>query len=331
MAPIETNTIYYGAPGTGKTYLTFQAVKALVSFQTKIDNVEEEISNRIEQVQFHPGFGYEDFIDGLKPQVDYNGSIALALTNGIFKEFCIKATKALMEYRKKPKNPIEIPPNEKFYFIVDEINRAELSAVFGEILSCIEEDKRLDFDVNGSLVKGLAIRSQNAYLINDKKDAVYTDSYGRHLFGIPKNLVFIGTMNDIDRSVDTFDFALRRRFTWIHKGFDSDVLGSCKELSALDFSEVQDYIASCKALNRYISEDLGLGRSFEIGHAYFMKVGVHGGSVQKEKLFSQHLAPLIEEYLRSEYSARDIEAKVKEAKGKFVDDKAPKKSKNNAD
>lgn len=151
------------------------------------------------------------------------------------------------------------------------------------------------------------------------------------MFGVPCNVVFIGTMNDIDRSVDTFDFALRRRFTWIHKGFDEVVLRSCKELSSLNFIEKENYIDACKKLNKYISENLDLGHSFEIGHFYYMKATIFRKAVQKEKLFDQHLAPLIEEYLRSVYSAKDIEAKLKEAKRKFVGDKLPRNPKNKAD
>lgn len=315
LTPIESNTIYYGAPGTGKTFLTRQAAKALVSHKCPLEKLEEQLSERIFQVQFHPSFSYEDFIDGLKPKLAGN-NVELTLRNGVFKAFCIKATKSLIEFRKASKNQKTEPP--KYYFIVDEINRADLSAVFGEVLSCLEEDKRIDFDEQGNLIKGITVATQNSYLIESSDDAVHTDKSGNHLFGIPSNIVFIGTMNDIDRSVDTFDFALRRRFTWIYKGFDEDALAECEDLKSVD---TENYIASCKKLNKYIADDLGLGRSYEIGHAYFMKVEVKGDQVTKtakEKLFDRHLSPLIEEYLRSEYAAKEIAQKLKEARSQFI-------------
>ncbi|AEG31329.1 McrB family protein [Thiomicrospira cyclica] len=307
QVPFAKNTIFYGAPGTGKTFSVVESVKQKIAVE----------GGCYEMVQFHPSFSYEDFIDGLKPKLAGN-NVELKLRNGVFKAFCIKATKALIEFRKASKNQKTEPP--KYYFIVDEVNRADLSAVFGEVLSCLEDDKRIDFDEQGHLIKGLTLSTQNSYLIESPDDAVYTDKSGSHLFGIPSNIVFIGTMNDIDRSVDTFDFALRRRFTWIYKGFDEDVLAECEELKNID---TERYIDSCKKLNKFIADDLELGRSYEIGHAYFMKVEVKGKGEQvtkaaKEKLFDRHLSPLIEEYLRSEFSAKDIAQKLKEARSKFV-------------
>lgn len=313
----DLNTIFYGPPGTGKTYTITESVASKLL-------IEE---GKMEFVQFHPSFGYEDFIDGLKPELE-NGHVNLKLKNGVFKQFCIDATNALKKTReenkdKAKKDQIEPP---KYYFLVDEINRADLSAVLGEVLSCLEEDKRLDFEFkDDKLVKkkgSLVVATQNSYLISNDDDAVYVetgDDGCKYLFGIPSNIVFIGTMNDIDRSVDTFDFALRRRFTWVHKGFDAEALANCDQFSELD--SVQDYIDSCETLNTYISDELGLGHSYEIGHAYFMKVKVHGSEVSrtsKGKLFDQHLAPLLEEYLRSEYSTKDIEQKIKVARTKFV-------------
>jgi hypothetical protein len=314
--PIESNTIYYGPPGTGKTYLTLQAVKARVVFESGLQDIEESYRKQICQVQFHPSFSYEDFIDGLKPSLQ-GQNVHLKLKNGIFKQFCIDATKALKDARQVSAEP------PKFYFVIDEINRADLSAVFGEVLSCLEEDKRIDFDGDGVLSKGLVVSTQNAYLIENPDDAVYVekDSNGneRYLFGIPINVVLIGTMNDIDRSVDTFDFALRRRFTWVYKGFDEDVLANA--LSQLDIDRAQGYIDACKNLNKFISNDLGLGRSYEIGHAYFMKLDSRNEDISKqakERLFDRHLSPLIEEYLRSEHPAKELAKKVGEARNIFL-------------
>lgn len=297
---VNKNAIYYGPPGTGKTYSVIESVKAM----KVIDN---SVQYRI--VQFHPSFAYEDFIDGLKPVV-VHGNVSLTLKNGVFKEFCIEAANALKEARKSSSTP----PN--YYFIVDEINRAELSNVLGEVLSCLEEDKRIDFDKEGN-VSGLRIETQNSYMIshNELKEKSIIVENGKSMFGVPVNVCFIGTMNDIDRSVDTFDFALRRRFTWIRKGFDAEVLSEM--LAEVDSEYKGNYIECCKALNKYITETLELGDSFEIGHAYFGKLK----SITKnsmEKLFSDHLSPLLEEYLRSEYSKKEIKNKINEAKKQFI-------------
>jgi 5-methylcytosine-specific restriction endonuclease McrBC GTP-binding regulatory subunit McrB len=145
------------------------------------------------------------------------------------------------------------------------------------------------------------------------KNSVLVEN-GKSMFGIPVNVYFIGTMNDIDRSVDTFDFALRRRFTWIRKGFDAEVLSEM--LSEFDSDDKEAYIEACKLLNKYITDTLELGDSFEIGHAYFGKLkSISKASV--EKLFNEHLSPLLEEYLRSEYSRKEIKDKVNEAKKLF--------------
>jgi 5-methylcytosine-specific restriction protein B len=297
---LNKNAIYYGPPGTGKTYSVIESVKAM----KVIDN---SVQYRI--VQFHPSFAYEDFIDGLKPVV-VNGNVSLTLKNGVFKDFCIEAMKALI----KAKESNSTPPN--YYFIVDEINRAELSNVLGEVLSCLEEDKRIHFDKEGNL-SGLRIETQNSYMVSaeelNEKSVIVEN--GKSMFGIPVNVFFIGTMNDIDRSVDTFDFALRRRFTWIRKGFDADIL--YEMLAEVDSENKDKYVECCKALNKYISETLELGDSFEIGHAYFGKIK----SISKnsmERIFSEHLSPLLEEYLRSEYSKKEIKNKINEAKKQFT-------------
>lgn len=314
--PIEINTIYYGPPGTGKTYLTKGAAEVSILYH------KGDIEEQLRQVQFHPGFGYEDFIDGLKPEL-INGNVALTLKNGEFKEFCIKAAEVLRAHRiENGINKDILPPN--YYFIVDEINRADLSAVFGEVLSCLEEDKRLDFDGNGNYAKGLLIKTQNSHLITKKEDAVYKAKNGEYKFGIPSNIVFIGTMNDIDRSVDTFDFALRRRFTWVRKGFDEDVLANCDAFKELDLEDIQKYIDSSKELNCFITDDLALGGSYEIGHAYFMNIAVRNRGISKsakKELFDRHFAPLLQEYLRSAYSPREVEGKLKEAQKLFINDK----------
>jgi hypothetical protein len=297
------NMIFYGAPGTGKTY---HVTKQLIDF----NNVEEA---NFKVVQFHPSYGYEDFIEGVKPKgLTSDGNIKFELVNGEFKQFCIDAS-------KKPK--------EKFYFIVDEINRAELSRTFGELLYCFEY--RVEFEDDGTINydknKTNFIRTQYSNLIDnlDNKDElslfVHDD---KSYFGIPENVYFIGTMNDIDRSIDSFDMALRRRFVWIRKDCDLEVVQEWLFEKAIAEDISDKYIKACESLNIYIEKDLGLGKSFQIGHAYFMKLQLEDNSdnlkeEMLEQLWNNNIKPLLNEYLRAEDVENKIEEKLLPAKERF--------------
>lgn len=303
------NIIYYGAPGTGKTYTVGNAIKQKVLLE----------NGKSLFTQFHPSFGYEDFIEGLKPAIK-NGATELVLTDGIFKTFCKEAMNELRNARIEKREPIN------FYFVADEINRAELSAVFGELLLCIEESKRVDFDENGHIKDdSVLIGTQYSYLYKDENDAVVIDTAGKYKFGVPSNLYFIGTMNDIDRSIDSFDLALRRRFTWERMDCNYDAILGDSKFEKIDEKSLEKYIAICENLNDYIANTLGLGKSYEIGHSYFMNIEIpqKGQNAYKitsnnvEALFSKKLKPLIEEYLRGEYSGIEIEEKLEEAKKRF--------------
>lgn len=189
------NIILYGAPGTGKTYQTKQTIEA-----RKL--IEENHEYKI--VQFHPSYSYEDFMDGVKPTGIENGVMKFELKNGVFKQMCIDAFKDLEQNKENAK---------RYYFVADEINRTELSRVFGELLLCLEEDKRLRFE--GNKLRGMLVKTANSSLWDNEKHAVYIDEKTKEgYFGVPENLYFIGTMNDIDKSIDSFDMALRRRFVW---------------------------------------------------------------------------------------------------------------------
>lgn len=148
------NIILHGAPGTGKTYTTLKTIKARKTI---------EKNSEYKLVQFHPNYGYEDFIDGVKPCGIENGVMKFELKNGVFKQMCIDAFRDLKENKEKAK---------KYYFIADEINRAELSRVFGELLLCLEDDKRLSFDKNNNL-KGMFVKTANCALWDNEKHAVY--------------------------------------------------------------------------------------------------------------------------------------------------------------
>ena len=261
------NIIYYGAPGTGKTKFVKDCLDIL-----------DPNRARTEWVQFHSGFEYEDFIDGIKPIDIQNGNLKLDLTNGIFKEFCLKAAQNT---------------DENFFFIVDEINRADIAAVFGETLSLLEEN----------------YRGENIKCID----------YGnlQTKFYIPANIYFIGMMNDVDKSIDCFDLALRRRFAWVLMECDYEVVENVTD---------EDYTAKCKNLNQYITgktyelngkqeqDGLNLGRAYEIGHSYFLKKE----AMSEQQIWDRHIEPILREYIRTQFGDRDAEDKLNIAREIFV-------------
>ena len=290
------NVIFHGAPGTGKTYSVMNAVESLTGGDT----------DRYMLVQFHPSYGYEDFIDGIKPVKSSSTGINLELENGIFKNICKKAFDNL-----KSKED-----TKSYFFIADEINRAELSRVFGELLLCLEEDKRLRFDKDRKLL-GIKIKTQNANLW-EPKHAIVIEKKGdkeEFFFGIPENLYFVGTMNDIDRSVDSFDMALRRRFTWIKTEFKDTALR--KEFNG--HKKLEKYIKVCNELNDYITiskDGYNLGLDYQLGQSYFLKPN---DLIQDELdiVWARYIAPLLTEYLRSVVEQHEIPEKLKEAQTKF--------------
>lgn len=299
------NVIMYGPPGTGKTY----------SVVNSLDFVCQGDSSRYEFLQFHPSFTYEDFIEGIKPKgVSKDGNIRFELVNGVFKNFCIRAKDT---------------PDKPFYFVVDEINRANLSSVFGETLSLLERDYR-DKGNGKNLIK-TQYSSLIEQLIKDNPDSdeykklaySYDKDNGAVKFGVPENVFFIAMMNDVDKSIDAFDLALRRRFKWIRKDCDYEVIEEETRFKRKeDFYNIGQYIKSCRKLNNYISADLGLGKSYEFGHSFFMKmsdIAKRKEITQRnlETLFNLYLRPTLKEYLRAVFAEVELDGKLDEALNRF--------------
>ncbi|MGT2706592.1 McrB family protein [Streptococcus panodentis] len=265
------NLILRGAPGTGKTYLARQIARELTGGN------EEQIGF----VQFHPSYDYTDFLEGLRPVSNDDGQIGFELQDGIFKQFCEKAKTA----QKIGGRDNEAVPN--FVFIIDEINRGEISKIFGELFFSIDPGYRgRDGEVSTQYA--------NLHETDEK-------------FYIPKNVYIIGTMNDIDRSVDTFDFAMRRRFRFVEVTAES-------QLSMLD-ETLGDGAEEAKArllrLNQAISEIEGLNSHYHIGPSYFL--ALKDLDFNYDLLWSDYLQPLLEDYLRGAYDEAEKLAGLKAA------------------
>ncbi len=209
----KKNVILQGAPGVGKT---FTARRLAYSMMGEVDE------SRVELIQFHQNYSYEDFIMGYRP----NGS-EFKLKDGMFYTFCRTA---------------ENNPDKDYFFIIDEINRGNLSKIFGEVLMLIEKDYR---------------------------GTKATLAYNGMKFSIPENLYLIGMMNTADRSLAMIDYALRRRFSFfeMEPGFNSE--GFTNYQSKLNNDTFNMLIEKIKVLNKEITEDNSLGRGFQIGHSYF--------------------------------------------------------------
>ena len=395
------NLIFRGAPGTGKSYLAREIAADIISngYYDSYDQLTPEQQKQVEFVQFHPSYDYSDFVEGLRPRINDDGTMGFELQDGIFKTFVARARKNY-EDSQKSKETIEkevsvqesmtnffssielgvdtfktisgkeftitsvddkhihisIPGNalvnklslsvdevrqmleadvkfsmvkdvtaffgktfatqaysyefviykairakkstvskklakqeelKKYIFIIDEINRGEISKIFGELFFAVDPGYR---------GKAGEISTQYANLHPDEK------------FYIPENVYIIGTMNDIDRSVDSFDFAMRRRFRFVELKADERL----EMLATLENDELEaEAIKRMAALNKAIAAVPDLNENYQIGAAYFLKLK----TLDFDQLWTDYLQPLLREYIQGMYDENSIMLKFAKAYG----------------
>lgn len=388
------NLIFRGAPGTGKSYLAKQIAADIISngYTDKWADLTEEQRRQVEFVQFHPSYDYSDFVEGLRPKMNEDGSMGFELQDGIFKSFVDRARRnfedsqkpkevrekeissntALEEFfadiefgkdvfktvmgkkfnitdvddkhiyletvgnetenklilkidelrkmlesgknfekvidvtkffgkqftrqrysynfalfkaikatgKAKRKAKVEEEPLKKYIFIIDEINRGEISKILGELFFAIDPGYR-------GQAGEVATQYSNMHVNPDEK------------FYIPENVYIIGTMNDIDRSVDSFDFAMRRRFRFVEVRAEStqDML----DIIA-DEDVKNEAIARMDRLNAVIPTIEGLNENYQIGASYFLKLNY----LKFEDFWTDYLEPLLQEYVRGLYDEKSI-------------------------
>jgi 5-methylcytosine-specific restriction enzyme B len=238
----KKNIILQGPPGVGKTFVSKRLAFSLMG----VKDLE-----RVEMVQFHQNYAYEDFVMGFRP--DEHG---FSLQFGIFYDFCQRAL---------------VNPEKDYYFIIDEINRGNLSKIFGELFMLIEWDKRDEFVTMG---------------------------YSKEQFTVPSNVYLIGTMNTADRSLAQLEVALRRRFAFItlEPAFNEKWRQTIRE-SGVSEQMVNQIIFAVEKINKEIGADFQLGRGYEIGHSFFTKKPKNIGEEDWYKgIFTYEIIPLLEEY-----------------------------------
>lgn len=233
----KKNIILQGAPGTGKTFAAKRIAYAAMGLKD---------DSRIEIVQFHQNTSYDEFVIGYKPN-DMGG---FDICEGVFLEFCSKAAS---------------DSEHDYFFIIDEINRANISKVFGELLMLIEEDHRAEF--------------------------VKLTADGR-MFSVPKNVYIIGMMNTADRGLALIDYALRRRFAFYKMKPALEHPGFVSQLSSCPDTRMRALVDAVVELNEVIKDDPALGEGYCIGHSYFCKKTSNCAS----STVRYELVPLIEEY-----------------------------------
>ncbi|MDE0528163.1 MAG: AAA family ATPase [Truepera sp.] len=260
----DLNTILYGPPGTGKTWHTVTRAVAVVE-NREVAKVEQEDraavkrrfdeyrgAGRIEMVTFHQNTTYEDFVEGIRPVLDV-GEVRYEMSRGVFRRITERAALDL---------------NRRYVLVIDEINRGNIARIFGELITLIEDSKRIGQDDEARVT-----------LPGSKTD-----------FGVPTNLHVLGTMNTADRSIALLDTALRRRFVFVEMIPDPSHPGVGKDADGIDCEKVLD------AMNRRIA--VLLDREHQIGHTYFLGVD----SLEAlARTFRTRIMPLLQEYFYDDW------------------------------
>jgi 5-methylcytosine-specific restriction protein B len=245
---LKKNIVLQGPPGTGKTF---------IAKKIAYDMMGEKDDTKIEMIQFHQSYSYEDFIQGIRPAGN-----EFRVKNGVFYNFCKMA-------ERDKQNP--------YFFIIDEINRGNLSKIFGELMMLIENDKRGD-----------------RYSI----PLTYSENQEER-FSVPENVYIIGTMNTADRSLAIVDYALRRRFDFItiYPQFNEAFKKYLTDKNITP-EKVDRLIEVFRQLNQRITKDKNLGKGFQVGHSYFCNNEIDGSNFdQKYKhIIEYEIVPLLEEY-----------------------------------
>jgi 5-methylcytosine-specific restriction protein B len=245
--------ILQGAPGVGKTFIARKLAYVLM----------KEISpERLEMVQFHQSYSYDDFVRGFRPLPGHAGSFGLQ--NGVFYDFCMKAIE---------------DPDREYVFVIDEINRGNLSQVFGELLMLIEADKR-----------GVEFALPLVYHLQNEPR-----------FYIPQNLYLIGLMNIADRSLAMVDYALRRRFAFVtlKPQYERPLFQQWLRDRGMNENLIQLIIERMATLNREICNDPLLGENYQVGHSYFCPKGNNFAGLDQDwyrSIISTEIVPLLQEY-----------------------------------
>ena len=281
-----------GAPGTGKTYLARQIamqmiLKKSVTDESKLSELDKaKLQDQMELIQFHPSFDYTDFVEGLRPVKSKEGStLGFERRDGCFKAFCKRAIAS--GTTRKP-----------YVFIIDEINRGDISKIFGELFFAMDKGYRGE-------AKG-RVKTQYNNLVEER------DPFCGGFF-VPENVYIIGTMNDIDRNVESMDFAIRRRFTWKEISPETRFDAMWSDITEVGQAVRDEARNRMKRINKTISSTDGLGPAFQIGPSYFRELVTYRKEADQgfQLLWDYHIGPLVREYLRGFPQPESIVTKIK--------------------